>query len=64
MGFLLPRVKNKLAAFILCEDSSMEDEICWRREILGMFSVTSEYDIISHLQEGDTKNIQNQIWKL
>ena len=28
VGSLPPRVKNKLAAFILCEDSSMEDEIC------------------------------------
>ena len=28
VGSLPPRVKNKLVAFILCEDSSMEDEIC------------------------------------
>ena len=28
VGSLPPRVKNKLAAFIVCEDSSMEDEIC------------------------------------
>ena len=49
MGYFPPRVKNKLVALILCEDSSMKDEICWRRERSGMFSVTSAYDIIDHL---------------
>ena len=62
---LLPlHVENKLIAFMLFEEDSLDDELCWVMEISGTVSITFAYDIVEKNEVLANDFIWKQIWKL
>ena len=64
MGFLPLYVENNLTAFVLCEEESPDNELCWGMVISWTFLVTFAYDIVEKNEVLTNEFIWKQIWKL
>lgn len=63
-GLLPLETENKLAAYTLLEDGSVEDSCCWEGTSNGHFTIKSAYDMINNSINQGPEHFWNGIWKL
>lgn len=58
-GLLPSKVEVCLAAIILVEDDTVQDDFCWGLDISGQFSVRSAYEV----EVDSSAFLEDRIWK-
>ncbi|XP_019186483.1 PREDICTED: uncharacterized protein LOC109181186 [Ipomoea nil] len=55
---------DAIAATIVCPEGNLQDQVVWREEISGSFSVSSAYELLSKNQNTTKELAWDNIWKL